>query len=133
MNEPTTMTPTDTEQETKYGPSWRLVAAVLARAEVLTPEEADTLAAAWSRSPVTAWSTVRDAAWSVVWGVSWDAAWDDAWDAARGAARGAVADAAGAAAAFHLIGTRGFTQAHYDTLTGPWVSVCGPIVAEVTS
>jgi hypothetical protein len=26
-----------------------------------------------------------------------------------------------------LIGEHGFTQAHYDTLTGPWRTVIGPV------
>ena len=143
----------DAEQEAKYGPSWRLVAAVLARAEVLTPGEVDAVAAAWFAAEYKARDAARDAAkhvWDpdgITWDATWDVAWDAAWDAAKDAAingpvwdapwrvsaRYVAGDAAVAAAVFHLIGTHGFTQAHYDTLTGPWVSVCGPIVAEVTS
>jgi hypothetical protein len=48
-----------------------------------------------------------------------DAAWDATWDAAR--------DAAWALVVRDLIGEHWFTQAHYDTLTGPWRTVVGPV------
>ena len=75
------------------------VVALIARARVLTAGEAERLAAAW------------DAAW--------DAAWAAAWAAAR--------DAAVALVVRDLIGQRGFTQDHYDTLTRTWRTVIGPI------
>ena len=49
-----------------------------------------------------------------------------AWDAAWAAARDAAGVAAWALVVRDLIGTHGFTQAHYDTLTGPWRKVVGP-------
>ena len=36
-------------------------------------------------------------------------------------------DAAGALVVRDLIGQHGFTQEHYDTLTGPWRKVIGPV------
>ena len=48
-------------------------------------------------------------------GAAGDAAWYAAGDAARGLG---VRD---------IIGQHGFTQAHYDVLTGPWRKVIGPI------
>ena len=50
-----------------------------------------------------------------------------AWAAARAAARDAAWAAALALAVRDLIGEHGFTQAHYDTLTGPWRTVIGPV------
>ena len=54
------------------------------------------------------------------------AAWSAAWSAARGAAwsaaRGAVVS--------DLVGQRGLTQDHLDTLMGPWVRVLGADWAE---
>lgn len=127
-----------TELEARFGPSWRLVAAVIARAEVLTRDEADALAAIWEAAWSVAWSDAGDAAWGAgtpgytgAAGAARYAAWDAVWGSAvKSAAWGAVGDAAVAAAVSHLIGKDGFTQVHYDTLTGPWVSICGPIVAE---
>ena len=51
-----------------------------------------------------------DAAWSA----SWDAAWYAAW----------------ALVVRDLIGSHGFTQQHYDTLSGPWRKAVGPIHAD---
>jgi hypothetical protein len=39
----------------------------------------------------------------------------------------AARDAAEALVVRDLIGRRGFTQAHYDLLTGPWAKVIGPV------
>ena len=90
---------TDADLADTFGPQWEAIVALVRRAAVLTADEANQL--------------------------------DDAWYAAGDAA----GDAAGAAArAFaraltlrDLIGQHGFTQAHYDTLTGPWASVIGPV------
>lgn len=54
-----------------------------------------------------------------------DAAWDAAWVAAG--------VAAGALAVSDLISQHGFTQAHYDLLTGPLASVIGPIHPDDTT
>ena len=48
-------------------------------------------------------------------------------EAARAAAGAAAWAAAGALVVRDLIGKYGFTQVHYDTLTGPWVSIFGPV------
>ena len=56
----------------------------------------------------------------------WDAVWCDVWlDKALRHVRGPVSDAVLALLVRHLIGAT-FTQAHYDSLTGPWVAEIGP-------
>lgn len=49
---------------------------------------------------------------------TWAAAWNATWAAARAAAGLLVRD---------LIGQHGFTQEHYDLLTGAWRTAIGPI------
>lgn len=59
-----------------------------------------------------------------------DAAWAAAWAAARAATRDATRAAGGAAGGLlvrDLIGQHGFTQEHYDLLTGVWRTAIGPI------
>ena len=90
-----------------FGPQWAQVCAVVLRAARLTVDEAKAINAAW------------DAAWGAARGAAWDAARDAAWDAALGAAVALVSR--------DLIGQHGFTQTHYDTLTGPWRKVIGPV------
>ena len=105
-----------------FGPQGVQVAVLIDRAGLLTSDEVDRLAAAW------------DAAWDAAWAAAWvaagaayrHAAWDAAWAAAGAAAWDATRDAAGALICRDLIGQT-FTQAHYDTLTGPWRTVVGPI------
>ena len=98
---------TDADLADTFGPQWEAIVALVRRTAVLTVDEAQQLAAAWDAA--------RDAAW--------DAARVAAWDAARVAAR----DAARALVVRDLIGQHGFTQEHYDTLTGPWRKVIGPV------
>ncbi len=90
-----------------FGPQWAQVCAVVLRAARLTVDEAKAINAAW------------DAAWGAARGAAGDAARDAAWDAALGAAVALVSR--------DLIGQHGFTQTHYDTLTGPWRKVIGPV------
>lgn len=90
-----------------FGPQWREVCAMVLRAARLTHDEASDLDAAMDAT----W----DAAMDATWGEAWDAAWDAAWGATRVLV---VRD---------LIGTHGFTQDHYDTLTRPWRTVIGPV------
>ena len=98
-----------------FGPQGREVAALIERAGRLTDDEARRLAAAW------------DAAWDAARAAAWDAAWDAARAAARDAARAAARDAAWGLVVRDLIGTHGFTQEHYDTLTRPWREIVGPL------
>jgi hypothetical protein len=95
----------------RFGPQGPEVANVIHRAQLLTPAETHDLYAAW------------DAARDAARGAARGAAWDAAWYAARGAARAV----AGAVAIRDLVGKHGFTQSHYDTLTGPWRRVVGPV------
>lgn len=122
------------------GPQGREVAALIARAGVLTPAEAQQLAAA---GIVAAWAAARAAARdgaraAARIAASRAAAWDAAWAAAAraaawttaaraAAARDAAWDAARALVTRDLIGQHGYTQDHYDTLTRPWRQVIGPI------
>ena len=119
-----------------FGPQWPQIVALVRRAATLTPEECQQLSAAWVfawESAVAAFDAARDtvvaaaraAQWAAVGEAAWAAAWDDEWEYA-GESAGAARDTARALAVRHLIGSYGFTQAHYDTLTGPWRTVIGP-------
>jgi len=106
-----------------FGPQWEQVCALVLRAARLTPDKAKALGAARG----TAWDAAWDAAWYAARGAAWDAARDAAWGAAWDAAWYAARDAAWALVIRDLIGQHGFTQDHYDTLTGPWRRVIGPV------
>ena len=80
-----------------WGPNGAAVEKIIRRVETLTREEVEKLNAA------------RNAAR----------------DAAGNAAGNAAGDAAGAVAIADLVGTRGFTQTHFDRLMGPWRRVIG--------
>jgi hypothetical protein len=134
---------TDADLADTFGPQWEAIVALVRRAAVLTPDEAERLAAARDAARAAA----RDAAWVAAGAAAWDAAWDAAGDAAGEAARAAAGaaawaaardatwEAAGAAAGAaawalvvrDLIGQHGFTQEHYDLLTGPWRTAIGPV------
>ena len=105
----------DGELAETFGPQWEQIIALVRRAAEITAGDAEKLDAAWDAA--------RDAAWDAAWDAARVAAWDAAWVAARDAAR----VAAWALSTRDLIGQNGFTQEHYDTLTGPWRKVIGPI------
>lgn len=86
-----------------FGPQWLQIVGVIRTAAGLSDEQATALAAARVAARV--------------------AALVSAWDAARDAA----SDAALALTVRDLIGTHGFTQTHYDVLTGPWRTVIGQL------
>ena len=115
------------ELEATFGPNWRQVVWLVRRAATLTTDEAKALAvvgaAAWAAAGAAAGAAARAAAWDAARAAAWDAARAAAWDAVGDAAWGA---AAGIAIA-DLVGQHGLDQDHIDTLTGPWVSVIGPI------
>lgn len=101
-----------------FGPQWEPICALVLRAARLTDDQAKSLAAA---------RAAAFAARVVAWDAAWDAVSAAAWDAARDAARPAAWDAARALVVRDLIGEHGFTQEHYDLLTGPWRQVIGPV------
>ena len=80
-----------------------------------------------------AWAAARDAARDAVWAAAravdgaaaGAAARAAAWPAAGDAAGDAVWDAAWAAVTKDLVGTSGYTRAHYDLLVAPMVAVFG--------
>ena len=145
---------TDEELADTFGPQWREIVAQVRVISGATPQQLSDLAAAWSAARTAAWSVVWDAAraaaraaagsaagsavWDAVRDAARTAAWDAArtaaedaartaaWDAVRDAAEDAVRDAAWALATRGLIGTAGYTQKHYDLLTGPWRKTFGP-------
>ncbi|HMO11851.1 MAG TPA: hypothetical protein PKB06_10205 [Actinotalea sp.] len=126
------MTVTDADLAEVFGPQWREFVALVRRAATLTHPEAERLADARSAA---ARAAARDAARAAAWAAARAAAWDAARaadqaaarDAARAAAWDAARDAAAALVVRDLIGRDGFTQEHYDLLTGPWRSVVGPV------
>ena len=111
----------DADLAETFGPSWRLVIAVIRRSALPTTGEAIRQAVVWALA--------RDAAWDAARGAAWDAAWDAAggaaWDAAGGAG-----DAACAASVADLVGKHGLTHQHIDTLMHPWITVLGDDWAE---
>ncbi|MGB1224867.1 MAG: hypothetical protein ACPHCN_12085 [Mycobacterium sp.] len=113
----------DWQLEATFGPQWECIVALVRRAATLTQSEGHELNAAGD----AAWDAAGAAARAAAWAAAWDAARAAAWDAARDAAWDAAGDVARAAAVRDLIGQHGFTQQHYDTLTGPWASVIGPV------
>ena len=122
---------TDADLANTFGPQWEHIVALVRRAAVLTSGEAEQLLAARD----AAWYAARNAAWFAAMVAARDAAQAAAQAAARVAARDAARyaawdaarDAARALAVRDLIGQHGFTQDHYDLLTGPWRSVIGPV------
>ena len=122
-----------------FGPQWEPLCALVLRAARLTPGEMEGLAvaraAAWDAARYAArdaaGDAARDAAWYAAGDAAGDAAWYAAryaaWYAARYAARDAAWYAAGALVVRDLISPDGFTQAHYDVLTGLWRKVIGPV------
>ena len=129
-----------------FGPQGVHVVELIERAGRLTPDEAVRLKAAEYAARVAArdaaecaaWDATRYAAWYAARVAARDATRVAAWYAARVAARVAARDAAECAAwdaAWYaaealvvrdLIGSHGFTQQHYDALTGPWASAISP-------
>src|SRR5690606_7442620 len=101
-----------------FGPQGELVVSLIERAARLTSDEAKQLSAAGAAT----WLTARAAAGAAARNAARDAAARiAAWGVARNAARFVVGDAAGDAAMAlvvrDLIGSSGFSQAHYDSLT----------------
>ena len=125
---------TDEELADTFGPQWREIVAQVRVISGATPQQLSDLAAAWDAADA-AWSAAADAAWSAAWAAAGSAARTAAGAAAGSAARtaagdaaeDAAGDAAGALATRDLIGTAGYTQEHYDLLTGPWRKVFGPL------
>ena len=87
----------------KYRPQTPEVEALIIRASSLTDDEARELVAAWYAT----WYDPRLAALYVALHAAWDAVC--------------------ALVVRDLISTDGFTQEHYDLLTGPWAQAIGPV------
>lgn len=109
----------------KYGPQTPEIEALLERARTLTDTEVLALREAWNATPGEAWCE----AWRWVWDALRAARLDEAWDdvGQEDASRGAPLDAVIALVARDLITPTGFTQEHYDLLTGPWRKVIGKV------
>jgi hypothetical protein len=109
-----------------FGPNGEAVARLIEQAKTLTWEQVEALTAAPYTAWDTAWDTARDAASYAARGAARDAARDaasyaaryDAWYAARYAFWGA----AGALVVRDLI-----TDAEFQALAGPWISVMGSV------
>ena len=106
-----------------FGPQGEFVAALIERAAGLTRDEAVQLAASRAKAASAAVNDASYAAWDAAEDAGREAAAYTAWVAAGGAA----GVAARALVVRDLIGSSGFTQAHYDTLTGPWRTVIGKV------
>jgi len=119
-----------------FGPQGEHVVALIERAGRLTADEAKRLSAAraeaWPVARDTARGEARYAAWDAARNAARDAATraaagDIAWVAGWVTARNAAREAAVALVVRDLIGSSGFTQTHYNSLTGPWRKVIGPV------
>lgn len=121
---------TDEELAEVFGPQWEHIVALVRRASELTEDEVKALRDAWAAAPGVAWLTAWDTAQEAVQ-ATWSAAQADVWatteNAAPGAAWFVTRAAYQAVAARDLIGQHGFTQEHYDALTGPWRKAVGPV------
>jgi hypothetical protein len=117
----------DVDLAVTIGPQWEQVVALVRRAAVLTADEAERLAAAWTAALEVGGYAARDAARPAVWYTARRNARYAAWTTALEVGGYAARDAAEALVVRDLIGRRGFTQAHYDLLTGPWAKVIGPV------
>ena len=100
---------TDAELESTFGPNWRGVVSVVRQAAALTPEQAERLHVARDAARDAALDAARDAALVAALGSR-----HAAWVAARHAAVATVVR--------DLI-----TDEQYRTLAGPWISVMGEI------
>jgi hypothetical protein len=133
---------TDADLADTFGPQWKHIVALVRRAAALTSGEAEQLlaardavwvaamdarVAAWVAAEVAARDATRDAAGYAARDATWYAAGYAVRNAVWCAAGYASWDAAWALAVRDLIGQHGFTQDHYDLLTGPWRSVIGPM------
>ena len=114
---------TDADLADTFGPQWEQIVALIRRAAIMAPADVQQVTAPRPVARAAARVTARSAALA--------ASRTPAWAAAVAVARGVAWDAAWAAAAAlvvrDLIGQHGFTQEHYDTLTGPWRTVIGPV------
>ncbi len=115
--------------EQKYGPQTVELVALLTRDSVLSDEEVWQLDATWDAIRYDEWDAARSACRYVIWCNAGDA---DTLPDARAilrlhAARSASWDVTLALTLRDLVGTNGFTQNHYDTLTLPWRLTIGPI------
>jgi len=132
---------TDADLVDTFGPQALEIVAQVRRMYELTMAQWDRLAASWAAS------------WDAAWAASWDAAWaasvaasraasvaasrtasveasvDASRDASVAASRTASVevsrDASLALNSRDLIGQHGFTQEHYDLLSGPWRTTIG--------
>lgn len=120
----------DLEPEQTFGPQHRALTALIKAVAWLSPDQDAQIEATWygMRGPA------RFAARGQASQVASDHdrleeqlnARQRTWAASNFRARDAAGDAAHALAVRDLIGS-GFTQAAYDELVGPWVSVMGPV------
>ena len=112
-------------------PQGEYIVALIGRAKNLTGMEAANLSSVWSDTWCDAWYDARDASWYAAQDAFRSSAWFSAQDVAQYATEYAAGDAAGGAAVAlvvrDLISPDGFTQEHYDILTGPWRQIIGPI------
>ena len=141
------------ELDAVFGPQWQAIVALVRRVATLSDAEIDGLAAseaaadeealvaarvaavaaarAAMRAGVAARAAARAAAYqeslaaarAAAEAAARAAADQEAWAAARAAAKAA----AKALSVRDLIGSHGFTQTHYNILTGPWATVIGPV------
>jgi hypothetical protein len=134
---------TDADLAETFGPQWPHIVALVRRAAAFTADEMKLLAAAraaartaartaaWGAAGVAARAAGRaaalDAALDASLAATGDAALAAALAATGDAARDVARAAAWALAMRDLIGQHGFTQEHYDALTGPWATVIGPV------
>ena len=125
------------------GPNGREVAAVIARAALLTTDEISRVVAAGTAAGTVAGTVAGTAAGDAVRAATWAAAGTAAGTAAEAAPRSAASDAAGyaawdgggsavKAAARAAVVRDLITPEQYDLLAGPWESVMGPMLSTPT-
>jgi hypothetical protein len=128
---------TDADLANTFGPEWQTIVTLVRRIATLTAAQLERLGAVVSPKQLAAFNIAQNAVLNAgryaEWYAAGDAARDAEWDVVQrvadwSTARGSTArDAALAVIARDLIGKHGFTQNHYDTLTGPWRETIGQL------
>jgi hypothetical protein len=136
----------DADLADTFGPNWWLVIAVVRRAAILTRDEVKQLAATRRADESNGvkffphhlircdmLDTALRSALNAARNAARTAEWYNAWNAARcakSARSSMVANVGVTCVVADLVGQRGFTQKHIDTLMKPWVDVLGEDWAE---
>ena len=115
---------TDADLVDTFGPQALEFVAQIRRMYELTDRQWDRLASSRATLRLASWATSL-ASWDASRTASRTASREASWEASRDASRTASWEASVALNSRDLIGQHGFTQEHYDLLSGPWRTTIG--------